>query len=264
MHFKFRHIQKIVGGFFLLTCIIVVILLVMVARGQRWFQPYSGYSCYFDRGGGLKVGSNVMIQGLESGTIRRLDLEDDNRIRVDFEIYRKYADSVREGSQVKLSQPVIGSSKLEIVLGPVGGSLIKSGGIIPSEESAGSGLDRLIENAGKLVDDLEDPEGDLMSTLENINEFTKALAEKDGSIRMLVEKRKLYDELESAADHLNSVLATVDDKAPEISDAISEARKGLAEANKVIAALKKSIFLRGNVEEHLSQDSTLKADGRMR
>ena len=264
MHFKFRHIQKIVGGFFLLTCIIVVILLVLVARGQRWFQPYAGYSCYFDRGGGLKVGDSVMIQGLEAGTIKNLAIEVDNRVRVDFAVFKQYADRIREGSLVKLSQPVIGSSRIEVDLGSGDGPRIPKGGAIPSEESAGSGLDRLIENAGKLVDELEDPEGDLMGTLKNINEFTKALAEKDGSIRMLVEKRKLYDDLESAAGHLNSVLATVDDKGPEISDAISEARKGLAEANKVIAALKKSIFLRGNVKEHLSQDSTLKADGRIR
>jgi len=264
MHFKFRHLQKIVGGFFLLTCVIVVILLVLVARGQRWFQPYAGYSCYFDRGGGLKAGGSVMIQGLEAGTIRELSLEGDNRVRVGMEVFRQYADRITEGSQVKLQQPVIGSSRVEIELGPAEGPPIRPGGVIPSEASAGSGLDRLIENANKLVADLEDPEGDLKGTLRNINEFTKALAEKEGSVRMLVEKRKLYDELESAADHLNSVLANIDEKGPEIADAITEARKGLAEANKVIAALKKSIFLRGNVKEHLGQDSTLKADGRMR
>ena len=38
MHFKFKHIQKIVGGFFLLTCMIVVILLVLaiVCRVLLW------------------------------------------------------------------------------------------------------------------------------------------------------------------------------------------------------------------------------------
>ncbi|MBN1283460.1 MAG: MCE family protein [Proteobacteria bacterium] len=264
MQLKFRFLQRVVGGFFLLTCVIIVVLLVLVARGQRWFQPYTPYHCYFDRGGGLKAGSSVMIQGLEAGTIRRLNLEDDNRVRVDFEIYRQYADSIREGSKVKLSQPIIGSSRIEVALGAGEGDLIPPRGEIGAEAAGGSGLDELISSANRLVKELEDPEGDLMGTLDNINEFTKALAEKQGSIRMLVEKRKLYDELESAAGHLSSLLASIDDRSPDIQDSIVEARRGISEANKVIAALKKSVFLRGNIKEHLGRDSTLKADGRTR
>ncbi len=268
MHFKFRHLQKIVGGFFLFTCIIVVVLLVIVARGQKWFQSYTEYHCFFDRGGGLKVGASVMIQGLEAGLIKKISLDDQNRVRVDFKIFSKYSDRIHKDSLAKLVQPIIGSSRLEISLGSQDSPHIKPGGMIPSKDTGGSDLDELIENANDLMKSLEDPEGDLMKSLANIENATDSLstslAKKDGSLRMFIEKRKFYDDLSAAAEHLESVLSAIDEKSPDIKDSIAEARKGLEEANKVIRALQKSIFIRGNIEKHLKEDSTLRAEGRIR
>ncbi|MFH1829457.1 MAG: MlaD family protein [Pseudomonadota bacterium] len=267
MHFKFRHLQKIVGGFFLLTCIIVVILLVMVARGQKWFQPYTEYHCFFNRGGGLKVGASVMIQGLEAGSIKKLSLDDQNQVRVDFEIFSQYSDRIRKDSLAKLVQPMIGSSKLEITLGSPDSPDIRPEGTIPSKDIGGSDLDELIENANKLVKSLENPEGDLMKSLANIQGATKnlseGLAKKDGSLRQFIEKREFYDNLSSAANHLDSLLTEIDKKSPDISDSITEARKAIEEANKVIKAIQKSIFIRGYIQER-TEDATLRAEGRLR
>lgn len=265
-HFKFRHLQKIVGGFFLLTVVIIVILLVIVARGQKWFQPTVNYSCFLSRGGGLKAGSSVMIQGLEAGHIRGLSLDENNSIRVEFEVFREYADRIREDSTARLVQPMIGSSKLEIALGTSETPAIAPGGEIASEDTGGSGLDQLIDNANKLVKSLDDPHGDLKKALANIQGATKnlseALAKKDGSLMQLIEKRALYDDLSSAAGHLDNVLAEIDRKSPDISDSITEARQALTEANKVIKAVQKSIFIRGYIQER-SEDAVLRAEGRI-
>jgi ABC-type transporter Mla subunit MlaD len=266
-HFKFRHLQKIVGGFFLLTVMIIVVLLVIVARGQKWFQPYTSYHCFFERGGGLKSGASVMIQGLEAGQIRSLHLGEDNRIQVEFEIFREYADRIREDSTARLVQPMIGSSKLEIALGTPDMPQVEPGGEITSEDTGVSGLDQLIENANKLVKGLDDPEGNLKKSLVNIQGATKnlseALAKKDGSLMQFIEKRQLYDNLSSAADHLDNVLTEIDRKGPDISDAITEARQALGEANKVIKAVQKSIFIRGYIKER-ADDAALRAEGRLR
>ncbi len=266
MHFKFRHLQKIVGGFFLLTCVIVVILLVIVARGQKWFQPYSAYHTFFERGGGLKVGASVMIQGLEAGSIRRLSLDENNRVRADFELYTQYDENIRQDSLAKLSQPIIGSSRIEITLGSPDEPPIEPGNAIPSADMEGSGLDNLIENANRLVKGLENPDGDLKKSLANIQSATKTLsdglAKKDGSLRQLIEKREFYDDISSAADHLDHILAEIDAKSPDIGDSITEARQAIEEANKVIKAVQKSIFIRGYIQER-SEDAVLRAEGRI-
>lgn len=266
MHFKFRHIEKIVGGFFLLTCTIVVILLVIVARGQRWFQQYTPYVCYFARGGGLHAGSVVMIHGLEAGRIKGIALSPDNRVRMDVDIFRQYADRIRAESLARLSDPLIGSSTLEIIPGAQDRPPLPVGATIPSEEVSAQDLDTLIASATDLVHDLDDPEGDLKKALGNINrashDLSSSLAKKDGTLRQIIERRELYDKLVSATTHLDRVLSAIDEKSPDIQDAVTEARRGLEEAGKVIRAMQKSIFLRGNVEQYLKEDSALRSEGR--
>ena len=261
MQFKFKHLQKIVGGFFLLAVVLIIVLLVLVARGQRWFQAAVPYHCFFDRTGGLAVGAGVTIRGLEAGKVRVVSLEPDNRIRVDIEIYRKYADRIRTKSLAKLLAPLVGSSSLEIAPGPQDVPLIPHEGTIPSKEEGAADLDQLIESATELIEQLEDPKGDLMETLASVNRITKkvadALEEKKGQPGML-------DELASSISHLDNLLAMLDESSPDIQDSIVEARRALKEANKVIRAAQKSIFLRGHVERYLKEDTTLRTEGRAR
>ncbi len=261
MHFKFRHLQKIVGGFFLLTVILVIVLLTMVARGQRWFQAYTPYHCFFASGGGLAAGSTVTINGLEAGKIQHVQLTPENRVRVDLQVFSEYADRIRAESMAKLVMPIVGSAGVEIAPGPTGAAAIEPGGLIPSRVEGGGDLDALIGNANELIAELKDPQGDLMEALANTNEATKLIVEgleaKPGRPAML-------DELSSAVGHLDGVLDSLDAASPDIRDAIIEARRGLREANRVIRALQKSILLRGNIEQYLKEDSTLQYEGRAR
>jgi ABC-type transporter Mla subunit MlaD len=117
MHFKFRNLNKIIGAFFILTCLLILGLLVIVARGERWFQEYVPYHSYFDNGGGLDIGSPVYIRRLEAGKVSGLSLNQDNRVRVDLDIFKQYANRIREGSLVKMVTPLVGSSRLDIVPG---------------------------------------------------------------------------------------------------------------------------------------------------
>lgn len=266
MHFKFRHLQKIVGGFFILSCVIIVVLFMIVARGKRWFEHYVHYTTHFADGGGIHAGTDVMIQGLQAGQVKGVRIEPDNSVRVDFGLFRRYAPGIREGGTVELAEPIVGSNRLEISLGPQDAPPIPHGGEIPSKSRTESDLDALIDQAARLVKKLDDPQGDLMQILTNVNRATKkladSLAEKRGTLGLLVEDRRFYDELLSATTHLDKVLSTLDDSRPEIRDALTEARRGLEEANKVIRALQKSIFIRGGIEQYLKEDAALRAEGR--
>ena len=261
MHFKFKHLQKIVGGFFLLTVIVIIVLLTIVARGQRWFQHYIPYQCYFAQGGGLGVGDNVTINGIKAGKVKSISLSEDNRIHVEFQIYAKYEDRIRQKSFVKMILPIVGSAALDINPGPQDAPIIPRSSLIPSREEGGADLDALISGAIDLIDELEDPKGNLMGTLANLNDLTKSVAD---SLKSRDGKPGMLAEAQSAVGHLDSVLATLDESRPDIRDAIVEARRSLYETNKVIKALQKSVFLRGNIEQHLKEDSTLQFEGRAR
>jgi ABC-type transporter Mla subunit MlaD len=189
-------------------------------------------------------------------------LDEDNRVRVNFKLFGQYADRMREGTTARVLRPVVGTTALVLMLGPGTGELIPKGGLLPSTgDGAVAGLDALIEEAIRLVGDLQNPKGDLMQTLANVNVATSSLARSmttgNSSLRMLLEKRDLYDQLISATKHMDGLLSALNESTPDIQDAIIEARRGLEEVNRVVLALQKSIFLRGNIENYLKEDSTL-------
>lgn len=271
----------------MLSCIIVIILLVIVARGQKWLQAYVPYVSYFEEGKGLRVGTAVTIKGLDAGRIFSVDLGPDNRVKVGINVFRHYADKINKGAKISLIQPIIGSSSLEIVPGPDNATPIARGGIIPSLDEGKIDVKELIDNTTRLIENLKNPQGNLMQTLSNVNTATKrvanpqgdlmqalanvntattkladALGAQKGTIGMLMEKRELYDKLNSAALRLDNVLGIIEESSPTIKDSISAARTDLEESEKVIRSLQKNFFIRGNIEKRMKEDSSLNFEGR--
>jgi len=266
MIFKFKHLQKIVGLFVVIAALMIVVLLMLVARGQRWFQGHVRYTANLQSASGLKPGSLIVINDLEAGRIGRVVLDSNNRVEMQIQLFDQYADRVREGSSVRVLRPIVGSAVMALIPGDPAAPALAPGSLIPTEGAEAAGLDDLIEQATSLIAALGDPKGDLMLSLANVSTATKgivdAMTKNDSSMKLLLERRDLYDKLSSAMGHLNHILGEVDKASPEIRDAIVEARRGLEEVNKVTLALQKSFLLRGNIKQQIKQDSTLKFEAR--
>ncbi len=287
MHFKFKHRQKLIGAFFLLSCAIVLILLAIVARGQKWLQSYSPYVAYFEEGRGLRIGTSITIKGLDAGKVSSVGLGPDNRVKVGVKVFREYARKINTGAKISLVQPMLGSNSLEIIPGPDNAPPLPKGGVIPSVDEGKVDLKALIDNTARLIANLESPRGDLMQTLANVNSATRsvanpqgdlmqalanvnaatkkladALSSETGTIGMLMEKRELYDKLSSSALHLDNILAGMEESTPELKASISAARTDLEESEKVIRSLQKNFLIRGNIEKRLKEDASLGFEGR--
>jgi len=229
----------------------------------------------------------VTIKGLEAGRVSSVDLGPDNRVKVGVNVFRHYAGKINQGARIYLVQPMIGANSLEIVPGPDNSSPIAYGGVITSVDEGKTDLKALIDNTTRLVKKLGDPRGDLMQTLANVNTATKnlenprgdlmqaianvntatkeladALVSQQGTVGMLLEKRELYDKLNSAALHLDTVLGSIENTTPEIKASISAARTDLEESEKVIRSLQKNFLIRGNIEKRMDEDPNLRFEGR--
>lgn len=260
MHFKFRHLDKLVGGFFIISVVSLILLMVVVARGRHWFERYVPYYSMFNSGRGLNIGDPVMIKGLKTGKVISVRLEQGNNVKVEYKILAKHSDLITDGVNAQVSAPVVGSASVVINLGQSDKPILKSGSQIPSVEESGGGLDELIADADILVKKLKDPDGNFMDTLANLKDATgdlkKTMAGK-GSLGQLITKSDLYDRFLKIAKHLQVLSETLDETSPDMRDAVVAARRDLEEAEKVIKALQKSIFLRGSIEQYLGDERLL-------
>lgn len=250
MYFKFKHIDKLVGGFFILTIICLLALLVTVARGQGWFEKYTSYDSFLSNGRGLQHGDQVVVNGFEIGRVSKIKLADDDMIWVKFKVLSRYAKHVREGTTALVDSPMVGSARVLLKLGPSDAPMLKPGSVIPSGEEEAANLDGLIESATELVNKLKSPDGSLMTIVKDI-------ASGKGSLGKLITEPALYNRLSAITKNVQGVTESLNEVSPDLKDAIIAARKDLEEANKVIHALQSSIFLRGSIENYLNQERLL-------
>lgn len=250
MYFKFKHLDKLVGGFFILAIICLLALLVTVARGQRWFQDYNPYHCSFSSGKGIRIGDSVIINGLEAGRVMQISLTDDDRVDVTFKIFSRYTNHIREGTKAVINAPMVGSAIVMLKLGPTDAQILKPGSDIPSGEEEASDLDELISSATDLTKKLGDPDGSLMTIINDI-------AKGRGTVGKLIIDPALHNRFAAIAKNIQGITKSLDEASPDLKDAIVAARKDLEEANKVIHALQRSIFLRGSIENYLEEERLL-------
>ncbi|MFH1652798.1 MAG: MlaD family protein [Pseudomonadota bacterium] len=266
IYFKFKHINKLIGAFAILAFFILLAFIVMIARGQKWFQDYAHYQCSFSKSGGIKVGAPVTINDLQAGSVKKLVLDDENRVTFSIEVFKEYSDRIREGTQASLYIPFVGQSTVVLKLGDQSLPLIPEKGAIKVKDMGEGDLGAMITSATKLLDELNDPDSNLQGILNNVEGITKridtTINKEDGTFRLIMEHRDLYDQAIKLVKHANEVMGAVANSSGDVEASILEARRALEEANKIILALEDSFLLKSKIQKLENEPATLVNQGR--
>ncbi len=218
MAYKFRNIEKTIGGFIVIALLVFIAGLVFIAKGKKLIVKKNYYTTTFYSAMDLKKGMPVTYKGLTVGQVKDLYLNKDNMIEVEFYVYRRNADRVKEDSVVNITSPGPLAAKI-LALSPGGTnskpaknnsflySMHTEEGIRLLESQISqqptSQADLIVQNVQLLTAQLSNPKGPLMSTLRNLERFTTAFAgisgkNKDliaGMIRDLIAKTKNFKEM---------------------------------------------------------------------
>lgn len=118
MKLKFNLYERVAGFFIIFAIAGVALTGLSAAIKQGWFEPKVRYTTTFENADGIHQGSMVQLSGLRAGEVISVELESDNRIRVDFYIMGKFHGRVRENSTVQLLRPfIIGERVLDVSVG---------------------------------------------------------------------------------------------------------------------------------------------------
>ncbi|MFF7943379.1 MCE family protein [Nocardia gamkensis] len=185
---------------------------LLLVFGQYRSGSRVEYAAVFTDSSGLRPGDTVRIAGVEVGTVRRVSLRDDHRVRVSFDAERGVA--LTNGTAVAVRYlNLVGDRYLELsdTAGPAG--ILAAGTEIPVERTSPAldldlllgglkpviqGLDAREVNAltWSLLEIFQGKEGTLDSLLSRTSAFTTALAGHTEVIQQLI-------------DHLGTVMATL-------------------------------------------------------
>jgi phospholipid/cholesterol/gamma-HCH transport system substrate-binding protein len=216
--------EKMVGLFIVMTVSLALGILVFIGRGQQWFKEKATYYIYFDEGYNLKPGSQVKLFNTWIGSVDKVELTNDNRVKITIKVFKDNAGKIRSNSIATVDSPtIIGSEFIAITPGSPEQPAIPKGGVIRSKAKKNLGeylkefeVQKKIEDFGQLISDLKiildrlkDPNGPLFSILYNIKGVTSKLRKGEGNLGRLVMQEDLYREVMMAIKDLREVSAGI-------------------------------------------------------
>jgi phospholipid/cholesterol/gamma-HCH transport system substrate-binding protein len=227
MDLAFSRIEKLVGLFVVGITVLLVFTIIMIGRGKDWFADQVTYYTVFDESYNLKVNAAVKLFKADIGRVQEITVSED-RVRMKLAILARYRSRIRTDTVAVVESPtLIGSEYISIIPGSNNTELLEENAEIPSKarksladimadfkvEETARKLVEALQDLSELAIFLKDPQGPLISTLNNVNAITGNVAaitaeiEKGrGTLGELVASRGLMAKVDERLTQLESIL----------------------------------------------------------
>ena len=275
MELKFNRIEKTVGLFMTTVVLLVLATVVLIGRGQDWFREYVTYYTTFKEGYNLQVGAPVKLFKTDIGKVKKITLVED-KVRVELAILDEYASRIRKDTVATVESPtIIGSEYVSIRPGPFKEQPIPARGEIKSVdkktlddimqefevEKTAKMLIGAIQNLSDIVEELQDPNGPLFSslrsvdaTLKDVKAIVAGVEAGEGTVGGLLKSDELLEKINDAMDQIDQILANVErgsEDVPAITKStkrgLQETRDAVKEIDRLVKAAQKNALIRRDI-----------------
>ncbi|MDR1545233.1 MAG: MlaD family protein [Deltaproteobacteria bacterium] len=276
------------AGFFLFVCFgLAAAGLTIVGLGQDWFRSYADYFALYQEGYGLLPGVKVKFLRTDIGRVVSLEITETNQVKIHLTVRSEFARHIKGDSQANIKSPtLIGSEYIEIMPGSAQSLPIPLGGQIPAVEPKTiddvlaalqledklKQIEAIMGNINSLTYQIQDPQGPILGTMDNIRRITGQVAAGEGSLGGLVTREEAYQEImamlremRGVSESLNSSAGAFNARLPELTAKIDlilrqvelgtrslpevarGAREGLRDVDQVLDSVKRNFLIRGNL-----------------
>jgi phospholipid/cholesterol/gamma-HCH transport system substrate-binding protein len=211
------------------------------------FSAKNEYITYFDQVDGLRPGSPVRIAGVDVGTVRAVDLEDDGRILVRASVLVDAAHLIRVDSIATVgNKGLLGDKLLDIRVGS--GEVLPEGAAIPSETPIGLG--EYVERVGSIIEEVEQTaanlrlataplaeeqfSNDLRDTTHNFATISRMAADEDGALAHLLSNEENAQRIDRTLANAESASASLAAASRSVERIVREVETGDGSAHEVI------------------------------
>ncbi|MCX7025184.1 MAG: MlaD family protein [Spirochaetes bacterium] len=264
MKFRIRYADQVVGVFIVIALVIFCGIIVLLGMNQRWFAKNYSFKTRFESGAGVSAGTAIVMKGFPVGKIAKVELDDENRVDVEFVIFDTYYPKVREYSLIELSVSPIGLGTQILFHPGKGENLIQPGEFIPEASSPDGAaiveqelaeippkddtVTRLLANVNPL---LEDVNKIVVTANRTLTEVNRALAgQSTGPLgQSIVELPKTMRGVNEVVGNVNDVVVnvngTVTDAKAQVETVVSQVSALMAQTSELMASVQ---AITGNLE----------------
>jgi len=280
MNAPYTHREKLAGLFLLAGLLAGLAITAVIGGGHEWFRRYNRYYAIFNNGYGLEPGVKVKFLRTDIGLVTRLELTDNNKVKVHLSIRSDFADRIKTDSVANINSPTfIGSEFIDILPGSSRTAGIPEGGQIPAVERKSlseyvedlhldimlARVEDTMTNVASLTSQLQEPAGPFLGTMADVRQMTSTVAGGQGSLGKVLYDIEAYGKLNQSLDDVNAITGNFSDLSGHLNQSLppilnqveqgtrhlSEigrgAREGIRGANQVLESVKRNFLIRGNL-----------------
>lgn len=262
MELQYKKREKIVGFFIIFVVFLLLATVALIGRGKDWFKTYVTYYTYFNEGYNLQVNAAVKLSKADIGKVKRVMLAED-KVKVELAILEEYTSRIKIDSVATVESPtLIGDEYVSIKPGYKDSPLVRKGGIIPSKskkamldfwdelqvEKLSKMIVQTIQNLSEISRKLNDPDGPLFGSMNNLNAITQNVKSGDGSLGQLITTKTAINQISSILSNLETATA----KAPQTVEKVNQ---NLDEFSQMIKQFEESIQILKTALENIEKGS---------
>lgn len=186
--------DRLVGAFMMMAIVAMLGLFVAKVKSSKMFAEVVHYHTYMKTAQGISTDTIVNISGIDVGKVSALDIDDHNRIHINFFVYKDFQKLLRTDSKGELNKlSLVGNAVIIIKAGSANKPMLQDGAIVNIEEPVTT--DDLIAGVTPVIKDLE-------SLIDNLSQIVSAISPSNvkGSTEDL---RAIFGNVRGLSDHVN-------------------------------------------------------------
>lgn len=247
--------ERIVGLFVLAALAIIIGLIVAKGQTTNFFANRITFHSTLENAQQVSTDTPVQVSGIEVGRVSSLGLSEDNDIHVEFFVYERFRDLIREDSEGSLGKlSMLGNAKLNIAAGSQDREALPEGAEIPIEEpqsiddliaQAQPVLDSMrqtIDETSKLVTAIDEKRvgqatDDIAATAAEVRHITEDIAAGNGTVGALVSDPAMQQRFERTTGTLATTTELAASRLRELKPITQDAQAAMSSLNDSSARL---------------------------
>lgn len=197
------------GLFITIALILFVVAVYVIGSQGNLFSSTTDLRSSFQDIRGLQVGNNVRYAGINIGTVKGIQIENDSSVVVTFSVRSQYTDYIYKNSTVQIGQEgLMGGKIMMISSGDASSGKVEEGDFL----AVGKGLDiqEVVTEAQLMLTEAK-------NTVANLRMVTDKINQGQGDIGKLVNDDQISRQLTEASTKINASLGDINKMTKQVS-----------------------------------------------
>ncbi len=214
------------GAFVLAGLIFIILLLYLIGKNQHLFGASFILKVRVDNVQGLRPGNNVRYAGIDVGTVKKLNIINDQMIEIEMVIDQKVQSIIKKNATVSIkTDGLVGNKVLEIVGAKIPALPVKNGDLLTPKKSIDT--DEMLRTLSKTNNDLAFITDNLKITVTRINN-SKALWN-------LLNDETIPQHVKQSAKNIQDITNKANNMANHLQIMVQNIQSGKGTLGKIIA-----------------------------